>query len=70
MQMNPWFEEIKINYDGSALGSPGKAGLGAVVWDHSGEFLGVITNGLGITTAFEAECKAVIESLIWAVNKY
>ncbi|KAF6148517.1 hypothetical protein GIB67_042476 [Kingdonia uniflora] len=35
----PWFEEAKINSDGSAIGNPGKADFGAVARGHYGEVL-------------------------------
>ncbi|KAF6162647.1 hypothetical protein GIB67_013261 [Kingdonia uniflora] len=39
----PWYEEIMLNCDCSALGNPGKVDLGIVARDHAGNFLGVIT---------------------------
>ncbi|KAF6168959.1 hypothetical protein GIB67_038456 [Kingdonia uniflora] len=58
-----------INCDGSAMGNPGKAGFGAVAREHFGVFWGVLTVELGVTTAFAAECEAIIEYLSWASHK-
>ncbi|KAF6146436.1 hypothetical protein GIB67_037736 [Kingdonia uniflora] len=65
----PWFDEYKINCDGSATGNPGKAGIGAAARNHLGIVLGVLTKGLGITSSYYAECEAIIEVLSWAVIK-
>ncbi|KAF6165225.1 hypothetical protein GIB67_030407, partial [Kingdonia uniflora] len=56
----PWFEEIKINCNGSTLGNPGKAGLGLIARNHSGDVLGVRTKGLGVLSRPDAECYAIV----------
>ncbi|KAF6176706.1 hypothetical protein GIB67_005055 [Kingdonia uniflora] len=51
------------------IGSPGKAGIGAVARNHLGDVSGVLTIGLGNTTNFFSECEAIIGALDWAVQK-
>ncbi|KAF6134221.1 hypothetical protein GIB67_010020 [Kingdonia uniflora] len=64
----PWFEETKINSDVSAIGNPGKTGIGAIARSHSVEVLGVLIKGLGIIPPLYAESDAILESLSWAIN--
>ncbi|KAF6175825.1 hypothetical protein GIB67_003313 [Kingdonia uniflora] len=65
----PWFQEVKINVGVVAMGSPGTAGTGAIVKNHNGEVIGVLSHGVGIKTLFYTECEAVIGALFWAVKR-
>ncbi|KAF6168177.1 hypothetical protein GIB67_011562 [Kingdonia uniflora] len=60
----PWLEEVKINCNSSTLGNPGKAGLGLIARNHSGDVLGARTKGLGVLCRPEAECYAMLEAMI------
>ncbi|KAF6142927.1 hypothetical protein GIB67_003883 [Kingdonia uniflora] len=65
----PWFQEVKINVGAVAIGSPGTAGIEAVIRNHRGDVIGVLSNGLGITTLFFFECEAAIGVLYWAAQR-
>lgn len=56
---------MKINIDGSALGSPGTAGYGGLFQNARGFLHGAFTGSLGTAYAFEAELMAAI----YAINK-
>ncbi|KAF6157177.1 hypothetical protein GIB67_041638 [Kingdonia uniflora] len=64
----PWLEEVKINCNSSTFGNLGKAGLGLIARNHSGDVLGVRTKGLGVLCRPEAECYAMLEAMIWATE--
>ncbi|KAF6159834.1 hypothetical protein GIB67_032918 [Kingdonia uniflora] len=59
----PWFEETKINCDGSCLGNPGIAGGGAVFRTYTGSFLGVLVENIGLNTSYFAECSIIVSAL-------
>ncbi|KAF6151186.1 hypothetical protein GIB67_037394, partial [Kingdonia uniflora] len=63
-------QEVKINCGATAIGSPGKAGIGVVVRNYNGEVLGVFTKGIGTKTFFFSECEVIIEALHWAIQNY
>lgn len=49
--------------DGGARGNPGPAGIGVVLKDASGEVIGEIAEGIGVTTNNVAEYSALIAGL-------
>ena len=55
--------------DAGARGNPGPAGIGVVLKDESGEVIGEIAEGIGITTNNVAEYKALIAGLELAREK-
>lgn len=58
----------KINVDGSALGKPGPAGIGAVIRDSTGETILVISRYIGEADYSYAELMAVHEILFVLVH--
>ncbi|KAM5584986.1 hypothetical protein ABKV19_004393 [Rosa sericea] len=69
MRHAPSIHQIKINTDGAARGSPSLAGFGAIFRDHLGRVLGCFAGNLGVTTALEAELRAVIHAIQLASHK-
>ncbi|KAF6172493.1 hypothetical protein GIB67_007006 [Kingdonia uniflora] len=61
--------EMKLNCDGSAIGNPGKAGLGVITRYHARVVLRVMNKGLGIISNYEAECSAILDYLVWALSR-
>ena len=55
--------------DAGARGNPGPAGIGVVLKDGSGEVIGEIAQGIGVTTNNVAEYKALIAGLELALEK-
>ena len=55
--------------DAGARGNPGPAGIGVVLKDESGEVIGEIARGIGVTTNNVAEYKALIAGLELALDK-
>jgi ribonuclease HI len=55
--------EIIVYTDGASRGNPGKAGIGAVIYDENGQVLKEISDYIGETTNNVAEYKAVIAGL-------
>lgn len=54
---------IKIKSDGGARGNPGKAGIGAVLYNQDDEVLTTISEYIGVATNNQAEYKAIIAGL-------
>ncbi|KAF6172813.1 hypothetical protein GIB67_034665 [Kingdonia uniflora] len=65
-----WFQEVKINCGAAVVGSPGKAGIGAVARNHKGDILGVLTKGISTKNLFFLECEAIIDTLYWAKQNH
>ncbi|KAF6146239.1 hypothetical protein GIB67_011711 [Kingdonia uniflora] len=57
-----------FNCNNSILGNPGKAGLGLIARNHSGDVLGVRTKGLGVLSRPDAKCYAMLEAMSWATE--
>lgn len=55
--------------DAGARGNPGPAGIGVVLKDESGDVIGEIAEGIGVTTNNVAEYKALIAGLELARSK-
>ena len=55
--------------DAGARGNPGPAGIGVILKDHSGQLIGEIAEGIGVTTNNVAEYKALIAGLELAQAK-
>ena len=58
-----------LHTDGGARGNPGPAGIGAVLYDETGEEIGQVSESLGATTNNVAEYKALIAGLELAVAR-
>jgi len=54
--------------DAGARGNPGPAGIGVVLKDETGEVIGEIAQGIGVTTNNVAEYKALIAGLELAID--
>ncbi len=54
---------IKIYSDGGARGNPGKAGIGAILYNEKDEVLATISQFIGQATNNQAEYKAIIAGL-------
>jgi len=52
-----------IQADGGSRGNPGRAGSGAVIYDHAGKVYGEVSEYLGITTNNVAEYTAILRAL-------
>lgn len=66
---------VKLNFDGSALGNPGRAGFGGVVRSDSGEWIMGFSGFTGTGTNLFAELKRIQQGLhllwdteIWCVS--
>ncbi|XP_077236540.1 uncharacterized protein LOC143878104 [Tasmannia lanceolata] len=57
-----WF---KLNFDGSALGNPVKAGTGGIIGNSEGQSIMTFSGPAGICDANEAEAKALLAGLKW-----
>ncbi|XP_042484214.1 uncharacterized protein LOC122064565 [Macadamia integrifolia] len=57
---------IKLNFDGSSRGNPGRAGAGGIFRDHRGGVLGSYKIFMGISGVFEAEIEGLIVGLMRA----
>ncbi len=55
--------EIVVYTDGASRGNPGKAGIGAVIYDQNGQVLKEISEYIGEATNNVAEYKAVIAGI-------
>ncbi|XP_057451866.1 uncharacterized protein LOC130743649 [Lotus japonicus] len=56
---------LKFNVDGSALGAPGRSGVGGILRNARRQTLGVFSKALGELWAYEAEVKAILQALIF-----
>ena len=54
---------MKLNSDGSALGSPGKAGGGGLIRDHQGNWVRGYARAHGYTSSSKAELWALRDGL-------
>lgn len=59
---------VKVYTDGASRGNPGKAGIGVIILDDSGQILAKENEYIGIATNNVAEYKAVILGLQKAVE--
>ncbi|MEW6407847.1 MAG: ribonuclease HI family protein [Patescibacteria group bacterium] len=57
---------LKIFIDGGAVGNPGPAGAGMVIYDEKGKIIKKISEFLGKETNNQAEYHGLIFALIWA----
>lgn len=55
--------KVIINSDGASRGNPGRAAIGALVTDESGNIHKIVSKFIGITTNNQAEYKALIAGL-------
>lgn len=66
---NEWFPPpvgvLKFNVDGSALGAPGRSGVGGVLRNSRRQIIGVFSKAVGELWANEAEVKAILQALIF-----
>ncbi|KAF9599112.1 hypothetical protein IFM89_035391 [Coptis chinensis] len=51
---------IKINCDGCSLGNLGRGGAGLTIRDYQSNLLGILAQGLGVVTNYEAESIALV----------
>ena len=58
----PW-GWLKLNYDGSAINNPGKAGEGGLFCDHEGNWVKGHVKGIGHTNSFMVELWALRDRL-------
>lgn len=63
MQKNS-YQKLIIHTDGAARGNPGRAGVGAVIFDGRGKIINKISEYIGETTNNVAEYKALILALV------
>lgn len=56
---------IKFNVDGSSRGNPGVSGIGGTLRDANGISLGFFSKPLGLSWAYIAEIKAILEALLF-----
>ncbi|KAF6159841.1 hypothetical protein GIB67_032925 [Kingdonia uniflora] len=63
MWILPNVNEIKLCWDGSALGNPGPSGIGIVYRDWEGRVLGMFCKSVGTTTNYLAEVNAIIDGV-------
>ncbi|KAF6135893.1 hypothetical protein GIB67_006785 [Kingdonia uniflora] len=61
-------DEIRMCCDGTSHGNPGVEGSGVVYRNHKGNVTAVIIMNLEYTTAFFAECEAIVEGLVQALQ--
>ena len=59
---------MKLNTDGSVIGSKGVAGCGGVIRDDGGNWISGFTKRIGITNSFMAEMWGLREGLIMCCN--
>lgn len=59
---------LKFNVDGSSRGNPGVSGAGGVLRNSTGATLGFFSLPLGITWAYIAEVKAILNALLFCKN--
>ncbi|XP_042479159.1 uncharacterized protein LOC122060066 [Macadamia integrifolia] len=57
---------IKLNFDGSSRGNPGRAGAGGIFRDHRGGVLGSYKIFMGVSGVFEAEIEGLMVGLMRA----
>ena len=57
------FNEVTLYSDGASLGNPGKAGIGALLYDKKGILVKQISQSIGTTTNNVAEYAALIFGL-------
>lgn len=57
---------LKIFIDGGAVGNPGPAGAGVVIYDENGKLIKKVSKFLDKETNNQAEYHALILALIWA----
>lgn len=58
--------KLKIFIDGGAVGNPGPAGAGIIIYDENGRLVKKISEFLGKETNNQSEYHALILALIWA----
>ncbi len=56
-------EKVIIHSDGASRGNPGKAAIGVIIQDESGNILRIVSRFIGVTTNNQAEYKALIAGL-------
>ncbi|XP_077212929.1 uncharacterized protein LOC143848038 isoform X2 [Tasmannia lanceolata] len=56
---------LKLNFDGSAMGNPGRAGFGGVIRDHNGNIIIAYYGSAGVCDANEAEVMGLLNGLRW-----
>ncbi|KAL5710244.1 hypothetical protein ACHQM5_020833 [Ranunculus cassubicifolius] len=54
---------VLFSCDGASKGNPGKARWGFVIREHTGKILGAMAGGLGTSTNYVAELKAIVEAM-------
>ncbi|KAH7840967.1 hypothetical protein Vadar_023977 [Vaccinium darrowii] len=54
---------FKLNTDGASKGNPGKAGVGGLIRDHKGEWVGGFCQSIGIQSSLEAELRGLRSGL-------
>ncbi|XP_077230145.1 uncharacterized protein LOC143863347 [Tasmannia lanceolata] len=59
---------IKLNFDGSSSGNPGRAGIGGVLRDHLGNLIMHFSKPAEICDANEAEVSVLLFALQWYAN--
>ncbi|XP_026399096.1 uncharacterized protein LOC113294944 [Papaver somniferum] len=65
----PTTNNILLCCDGASKGNPSISGYGFIERTHSGEFLIVVSGGLGISTNYYAEILSILNAGEWAVSK-
>lgn len=61
-------DKILLHSDGSSLGNPGSAGIGAIICDEDGKVIKTIAKFIGVTTNNVAEYMALIFALEEALH--
>lgn len=62
-------KRLTIYTDGCSKGNPGRAGIGILIYqDNSQKPLAMLSDEIGLTTNNQAEYKALISALKYAVN--
>ena len=61
-------KKVIINTDGAAEPNPGPAAIGVTIKDEQGKIIATISESIGKTTNNQAEYKAVIAALEYAVR--
>lgn len=56
---------LKFNVDGSALGAPGRSGVGGVLKNSNRQVIGIFSKAIGELWAYEAEVKTILQALIF-----
>lgn len=56
---------VKFNVDGFSLGNPGSSGVGGVLRNHNKDFLGIFSEAIPDSWAYEAEVLAILKALLF-----